>query len=777
MSAFQGAVNTTINGGHLTAVSNTVINISGRNDTLSVLLSRSAPAGLLDAAERFDAPKCDEGTRVLMMQGMRKFVQQGDRPGLFWLHGPAGIGKSALAQSLALSLKDDSDHAASFFFSRTASGRSDGNQLIVTLAYQLAINFPALQPFISRTVMQNPAVLTASNAVKMQCLVVDPINRWRKKYKWSFQRWAHKILRINKKLYPRLILVDGLDECNDPQVQRDLLLCIGLAVQQLSLPIRFVVASRPEFHILATIELDPIFQGPHGVKVLTKNLGDDEDADQQVTTFLLKEFTEIRRTHPIREFLPQPWPLPSQIVQLVSKSSKGFIYPATVIRYIKMPNNRPDECLERILGLSEIPISDKPYEALDNLYHYIFESVPDANKEAIRNIFLFLVIPSNNLDGLISVTPYLIEKHFDYRPGHVQHVLRDLLCVVAFAGNLKPIKVLHASLLDFLLDRSRSGSLYIDPRDAHAAIAACFPMALSTMDASRLPDFRFTKFLKLVDVDFASRYMQVCATWSSKFQLHRQYVVALGTLLEGIAFVAAYLLLLVIKDVLQTDIRRHITQIKAYILEKSPLAAALYAVRDEFFPAMIPLFCRWIASEINLESITHIFAFEVHPSQHEIHEEIFELYFLMMAPFLGSTSGDKNHSQNVDRQPRAQQLTNYSIHISRTLLDFLLIDCYRPSPVKGINILTADLLGVSLAHADYSASLTELLDNLFSHIRRGITNIKLMWVIAPHVSDYLERVYWEGPVRWGQQEVLGLNNAWRQLSENRGRAVEDKATG
>lgn len=110
----------------------------------------------------------------------------------------------------------------------------------------------------------------------------------------------------------------------------------------------------------------------------------------------------------------------------------------------------------------------------------------------------------------------------------------------------------------------------------------------------------------------------------------------------------------------------------------------------------------------------------------------------MMAPFLGSTSGDKNHSQNVDRQPRAQQLTNYSIHISRTLLDFLLIDCYRPSPVKGINILTADLLGVSLAHADYSASLTELLDNLFSHIRRGITDIKLMWVIAPHVSDYLE---------------------------------------
>ncbi|KAF5326749.1 hypothetical protein D9619_004410 [Psilocybe cf. subviscida] len=476
MSVLHNAINANIQNCAFTAVSNTA---SAQNDIVSVLLGHSATAGLLDAAERFDAPKCDEGTRTSMLLRMKKFVQQGGQPSVFWLHGPAGIGKSALAQSLALSLKDEGDHAASFFFSRTAPGRNDGNQLIVTLACQLALSIPPIQPLLAKVVKENPLIFNTTNAVKMQALIVNPINQLHKQSRWNPRLWAQRV--VKRKLHPRLILVDGLDECHDPQIQRDLLICIGNAVRQLALPFRFVITSRPESHILATFELDSTFQGPRSVKVSTKNLGDDEDADEQIATFLLKEFAEIRRTHPIREFLPQPWPLPGQIARLVSKSSKGFIYPATVIRYVKMANNRPDECLERILGLSEIPIQDKPYEPLDILYRYIFESVPDANKEAVRNIFHFLVVP-NDLDGLI--TPRLIEGYYHYKPGHVQHVLRDLLCVVAVTSIDRPIKVLHASLPDFLLDPSRCGPLCIDIAAAHAVMDRSLRQASVLLDTN-----------------------------------------------------------------------------------------------------------------------------------------------------------------------------------------------------------------------------------------------------------------------------------------------------
>ncbi|KAF5319662.1 hypothetical protein D9619_008641 [Psilocybe cf. subviscida] len=529
MNVLPGATNTAIHNGNFTAITSTTLtnNYTGaQNDIIPLLHSHSATAGLLDAKERFDAPKCDEGTRTGMIVSMKKFVQDGDAassPALYWLHGPAGVGKSALAQSLSLELKNEGDHAASFFFSRPSAGRNNGNQLIATLAYQLATNFPALRRFMLNVVKTNPAILTASNAVQMQSLIIDPINKWQKKYHWSIRRWVHRIFNIQKKLYPRLILVDGLDECNDPDVQTDLILCIGLAVRQLSIPLRFVIASRAESHILATFELDPVFQGLNGVTVTKKNLGEDEDADEQITTFLLKEFAEICRVHPIRDFLPQHWPLPNQIGQLVSKSSKGFIYPATVIRYIKMPNNRPDECLERILGLSAIPTSDKPYEPLDFLYRHIFGSVPRANQTSIHEIFHFLVLPTT-WDGVTSSDT--IERYLGYKPGHVQHVLYDLLCLVAFTRD-GCIKVLHASLPDFLLDQSRSGPLYIDVGDAHATIAAGH--LLDIIHSDELPRFGvdFLKHImqanpsnilirrRILEMDIASRYRRLCNQWLS----------------------------------------------------------------------------------------------------------------------------------------------------------------------------------------------------------------------------------------------------------------------
>ncbi|KAF5310649.1 hypothetical protein D9619_007707 [Psilocybe cf. subviscida] len=671
MSVLAGATNITINNGIFNAVSTTVSNVGAQDDIVALLHSHSATAGLLDARERFDAPKCDEGTRTSMILGMKKFVQDGgagSSPALYWLHGPAGVGKSALAQSLSLELKSEGDHAASFFFSRTSPGRNNGDQLIATLAYQLATNVPSLQPFMSKVVKKNPAILTASNAVQMQTLIIDPINKWQKKYHWSVKRWAHKIFHSNKKLHPRLILVDGLDECNDRNVQRDLILCIALAVRRLLIPFRFVIASRPESHILATFELNPAFQGLNGVTVIKKNLGDDEDADEHITTFLLQEFAEIRRVHPIRDSLPEQWPRPDQIEQLVSKSSKGFIYPATVIRYIKMDYNRPDECLERILGLSEIPTFDKPYEPLDLLYRYIFESVPEANKPSVHNIFHFLVLPST-WDGVTNCR--IIEQHFGYKRNHVQHVLHDLLCLVTFTDD-GCIKVLHASLPDFLLDQSRSGPLYIDVSDAHTTIAASYLLDIIRSDELPKSQVNFLRehmmqanlsnsliSNRILQVDLVSWYRELCGRWLNvpldnsssqhagsqsphdwlsrsdmKFPEYRRPDAGQSLPqadIKGVAFMVAYLLVV---GGPQQYIETEIASIKGYARQICPVIASGHLVYEELIPAMIPLFQKWNSS-IYDEYINYIFAFEVAPSLYQIREDIFELCFLMMVLFCG----------------------------------------------------------------------------------------------------------------------------------------------
>ncbi|KAF8969184.1 hypothetical protein BDZ97DRAFT_1695915 [Flammula alnicola] len=405
---------------------------------------------------------------------------------MFWLRGPAGVGKSAVAQAVALLLEQEEDLAASFFFSRTAPGRNNGNMLIVTLAYQIAMNFPPTRTYIARNIKRNPSIFTLSNKVQIQKLIVEPVNRVRKSFTYRFSNLLF-FLRWNQ---PRLIVVDGLDECDDLKVQCDLLLVIGQAIQQLQLPFRFLITSRPESQILSTFELDPLFQAGNGIDVTQKDLGEDHDANHDIRTFLRKAFSEIRRTHPLRDYLPEIWPTFNEIELLVQKSSASFIYPATVIRYIQSPLLRPDDCLKVILGLSAIPDDDRPYGQLDDLYIYIFKSTPDKHKKSIKLIFDILVIPRSKDDNLGAfTTPAMLDKLLFFPPGHVEHILGNLLCLVNLHGRDKPIKVLHASLSDFLLDLSRSGEFYADMGRAHEALAKGYTKLI--LDAKRESSHNF----------------------------------------------------------------------------------------------------------------------------------------------------------------------------------------------------------------------------------------------------------------------------------------------
>ena len=60
-------------------------------------------------------------------------------------------------------------------------------------------------------------------------------------------------------------------------------------------------------------------------------------------------------------------------------------------------------------------------------------------------------------------------------PGEVQCLLLDLASVVECVDNRTEIRMLHASFSDFLFDRSRSETYYIDSSVMHAEIAQlCF---------------------------------------------------------------------------------------------------------------------------------------------------------------------------------------------------------------------------------------------------------------------------------------------------------------
>jgi cytidylate kinase len=73
-----------------------------------------------------------------------------------WLLGPAGAGKSAIAQTLAEMCSSLKILLASFFFFRADPARNHPRSLIATIAYQVAINFPDARDIVVRVPENDP---------------------------------------------------------------------------------------------------------------------------------------------------------------------------------------------------------------------------------------------------------------------------------------------------------------------------------------------------------------------------------------------------------------------------------------------------------------------------------------------------------------------------------------------------------------------------------------------------------------------------------------------
>ncbi|KDR76535.1 hypothetical protein GALMADRAFT_449836 [Galerina marginata CBS 339.88] len=371
-SIFSNSQNILITGGQL--ISNNT-RIEGSQNGLDVLRHRTALAALLDSTERFDPPKCAPDTRVAIINDILDWVSNDDEfASIMWLYGPAGTGKSALAQTVAEICREHKRLVATFFFSRTATNRSDGRILISTLAYQLMLAFPSTRRFIRGSVEGDPTIFERANETQMEGLFVEPVNQFSQSWLRVIYTLVNQSLGCITVHEPRLIVIDGLDECHDPRMQSDLLKTIGEATERLKLPLKFLISSRPESHILHVFNHDLIFRR---LNVKTFNLSSDNIAHHDIKVFLSRQFDEIKRTHPLRSYLHVSWPPPEAIRELVRKSSGQFIYASTVIKYVQSPKHRPDDRLSVVLGLSPAPSHETPFAQLDALYSHIFASVHD----------------------------------------------------------------------------------------------------------------------------------------------------------------------------------------------------------------------------------------------------------------------------------------------------------------------------------------------------------------------------------------------------------------
>ena len=212
--------------------------------------------------------------------------------------------------------------------------------------------------------------------------------------------------------------------------------------------------------------------------------------------------SKSNKNHPSRAHFPVSWPSSEDILRLVKKFSGQFIFASTVANYINSRRHWPPDRLKIILGQSE-PGQETPFAELDSLYHLILSSVADTEK--LQDFLIFLVLRPFSRRGRSPwwrQTTTVIENFLFYRPGEIDMILTDLHSIINVptpGDRFSKPEFFHASLPDFLLDRSRSKDLFLDQGAAYAKLAALALKHIKNPTKSPLWDLHGMCFLSCCD--------------------------------------------------------------------------------------------------------------------------------------------------------------------------------------------------------------------------------------------------------------------------------------
>jgi hypothetical protein len=120
------------------------------------------------------------------------------------------------ADSLSKSL------AASFFFSRP-NHRSDPKRFLPTIAYQLAVKYESYDKLLDQKIHKDSTIITKSLPVQFREVIAGPIR---------------ETLGSGEAFIGKVIIVDGLDECDGAGYQREIIDVIMRSVMDKTTPFR-----------------------------------------------------------------------------------------------------------------------------------------------------------------------------------------------------------------------------------------------------------------------------------------------------------------------------------------------------------------------------------------------------------------------------------------------------------------------------------------------------------------------------------------------------------
>ncbi|KAJ3561636.1 hypothetical protein NP233_g10074 [Leucocoprinus birnbaumii] len=414
--------------------------IPGSAKGLRKLLDNSMPDAFHDAAARYPPPKCHYGTRKEYIAHITDWALGNSdyQTPILWMHGPFGIGKTAVAQSCAEAFKTSHKLLATLFFSRSNANRDDPLRVFTSIAYQITTLCEPFATIIDTRIQKDLSLTSKSLSTQFEELLVIPFSQ---------------IDPVANRLEGRIIIIDGLDECRGIAQQCEIIRIIAASASSQSTPFRWFITSRSEDSIVRAMHSSSI-----SPSVSHLELPVSRDLDHEILLFLTDEFAKIRDSHN----LPESWPTEAALALLVERAAGLWIYISTIVRFIKDEDSfGPEDQLRIALDFAE-SMSNRvwlinPLAEMDFFYTLILEQIPLSICTIIRKILLIhLIYPQEDSGRDIDIL-CLSPEQFRRACAFIKSVmeLRE--------GDYPSTRLhfYHASFIDFLSDSTRSGKFCI----------------------------------------------------------------------------------------------------------------------------------------------------------------------------------------------------------------------------------------------------------------------------------------------------------------------------
>ncbi|EXA30335.1 hypothetical protein FOVG_18262 [Fusarium oxysporum f. sp. pisi HDV247] len=417
---------------------------------------RTAEGAAYDSHANEHEVRCHPQTRVDLLTQIYKWAGDPDSECIYWLQGMAGTGKSTISRTVAYELSRKEVLGASFFFRRGEGDRGKAARFFPTIATQLVRQLPSLTPHIQNAIEADSRIGEMAVSKQFENLIRLPLTK----------------MASNRQDHPTVVIViDALDECDQKKDIQTIVSLLPQVKRITSVCLKFFVTSRPEIPVY--VEFKRIRE-PYKDFIL--HLVDEHTIEHDVTAFLNSKLAEIRNEyniHPLGgQHLPESWPSPTEIHDLVKMAVPLFIFAATACQLIQNgKHGDPEENLNKILERT----SGTQISKLNELYLFVLEQLlddtADSGEELLKRfqeIVGAIVILADPLSAAC------LARLLGINEKRIRHMV-GLLPSVLYMPSEKsaPIKPLHLSFRDFLINRGKhkTDPFWVDEKETHKRLA------------------------------------------------------------------------------------------------------------------------------------------------------------------------------------------------------------------------------------------------------------------------------------------------------------------